>query len=655
MALVAGTGLAVAATLRLRDLPRLILGAYVVGFAEVVGLILLLSAFGAVKRTAILAALAGLFAASVAGWFLSGAPRLPPVPVGRLRALRRTPILLVLAVATGLALLYVLALIVGTPPNNHDSFTYHLTRAAFWSQADGVGNIADAYDERLNAHPPTAEIALTFVLELGRHERLAGFIQFAAALASAIGVYAIARKLTLPRREAAFGGLLFLTLPIILLEASTTQNDLVVASFLVAATVFVLGESKRELVLAGLATALALGTKVPAAYGVVVLGGLALVALPGRFRVQRITAVLVGIALGSYWYLANLVRTGRALGDLSDTGDVRSVLEPSANFFAGYARVLDAFDLSGATGDDILVYPIVAAVVAVALVVSRRAEVFPALVTAAVIMTPLLFLPVGYALWRVFAKLHDVVDEPDGRLPVQGWLSQTSPSNDLSWFGPLGILLIVGVGVAVIVLFRRGSIPRTSLVLAGAPLAWLVMVSATLAYDPWQGRFFIYPVAVAASLWGLVLRVPPLAVAVVAVAATTATLSLVHYAEKPSGLRLVEADVLPSVWGEERWVAQAVPQTDSEATFRFLDELPRNDRLALALGMNDSAFPAFGPRLERRVELVPQGSSGEAIDSDWLLANLERAQQIDRSCWTVVLTTPDGWKGFRRNAAACGS
>ena len=205
------------------------------------------------------------------------------MPMEHLCALRRIPILIVLAVATGLALLYVLALIVGTPPANHDSLTYHLTRAAFWAQDDRVGYIADAYDERLNAHPPNAEIVLTFLLEVGRNERLAGFVQFTAAVALAVGVFSLARKMGLARGEAAFGALLFLTLPIVLLQASTAQNDLVAASFLLAAAVFVLGDSRRELLLAAVATALAVGTKVPAAYGLPVLCALGLVAPPGTF------------------------------------------------------------------------------------------------------------------------------------------------------------------------------------------------------------------------------------------------------------------------------------------------------------------------------------------------------------------------------------
>ncbi len=81
MILVAGTALALATTLRFEDLPRLILGVYVLGLADVVGLMLLLSAFGAVTRSAILAGLAGLFGASVAAWILFGAPEVSPDPI----------------------------------------------------------------------------------------------------------------------------------------------------------------------------------------------------------------------------------------------------------------------------------------------------------------------------------------------------------------------------------------------------------------------------------------------------------------------------------------------------------------------------------------------------------------------------------------------
>ena len=92
------------------------------------------------------------------------------------------PVLVLLAVAFGAAAVYLLALVVGTPPNNWDSLSYHLTRAALWRQEGAVGAIEDAYDDRLQSNPPNAEIVLTFLLEVARHERAAGLSQFAAWL-----------------------------------------------------------------------------------------------------------------------------------------------------------------------------------------------------------------------------------------------------------------------------------------------------------------------------------------------------------------------------------------------------------------------------------------------------------------------------------------
>jgi hypothetical protein len=656
--LVVGAAVAVAAVLRLQDLLRFVLGAYVLGFAEVVGLLLLLSAFGAVTRPAILVGLGWLFAASVATWLLLGAPRLPHTRLKGVRALQACPILLVLGAGVALAYGYVLALIVGTPPNNWDALSYHLARAAFWRQEGAIGYVADTYDERLNVNPPNAEIVLTFMLEVGRNEHLAGFVQFTAALVVAVGVYSLAQKLGLGRREAALGAFLVLTLPIVLLQASTAQNDLVAASFLVVATVFVLGDSRRELTLAALATALAVGTKVPAVYGLAVLAAVALVAPPRAFVGHRIVAIVAGASIGSYWYIVNVVETERPLGDLPNTSGLAAFLEPTENLLAAYARLLDAFDLSGSVRNDLYVYAIVAASVAVVLILRARdergRELVPALATGALILAPFLVLLMSYLLWRAFAKLHDVLDEPDGALPVRGWEAQTPASDSLSWFGPGGLLLIVGVGVGTVVLVRRGSLPRLALVFAAAPLAFFVLLALSVGYDEWQGRFFVYPVALSASLWGLVLRVDRYAVAAVAIALTTAALSLVHFTEKPSGLRLFETAIPSSIWGVERWQAESTVHKDMGPVLRFLeDEVGSDSVIALALSEDDFGFPAFGPRLERSVELVPVGSSALRSRAEWLLANPNRAQEITRRCWRAVFTTPGGWAAFRRRDEAC--
>ena len=69
--------------------------------------------------------------------------------------------------------------------------------------------------------------------------------------------------------------------------------------------------------------------------------------------------------------------------------------------------------------------------------------------------------------------------------------------------------------------YRRGRLPGIGLLLTTAPLLWWALFSLTIGYDPLQGRFFVFPVALSASVWGAALRVPPVAWAVVAVAAGT--------------------------------------------------------------------------------------------------------------------------------------
>ena len=73
--------------------------------------------------------------------------------------------------------------------------------------------------------------------------------------------------------------------------------------------------------------------------------------------------------------------------------------------------------------------------------------------------------------------------------------------------------------------------------------------------------------------------------------------------------------------------------------------------IALALGDNNYGYPVFDPHLERRVELVPFGSSAAETQAKWLLANSERAGEIDRTCWHAVFRSQAGTV-FKR-AARC--
>ena len=640
LALLAATGLTVTAAFPIQRAVELVLAVYVIAWAELIGLFLFLSAFDAVTRTALLAGLVLVFVAALATVFiLGGSKRLPSSPRRAFGDTNEPRPLVLLTVVVSVGLAYIIALIVGTPPNGWDPMNYHLARAAFWLQSGGVGYIKEAYDQRLNFNPPNGEIGFAFVLGVTREENLVGFVQFFAALACATGVFAIARRLGLGRAEAAFGALVFLSLPLVALQSSTAKNDLIVASFLVAALPFLLGDSRREIALGSIAVALAVGTKFTAAYGLAILLAIVLVA-PRTLLPLRIAGLLAGGTAGSYWYFVNARETGHFLGDQSNVPGLTAPLHPPENLLSAFGTLVDSLDLSGARGADVLIYPLAGIVIAIALSavygeIGKKSGLVVAVVVSAL---PLLLLLVSKQLGRpALVRLDDALGHPKGFLATgdSTTSSPTTASDTASWYGPAGLLLVTTTGIAALSFARRKSIAAPNLVCALAPLGMFTLVALTLTYNPWLGRFFIFPVALSASLWGLALRSKGTAWATAALAGVTLVLSLVHYAEKPSGLRLLDRSApSTSVWTMKRWQVQSQHDPAIGPVFRFLDQdVPRRASIGLALGANDFGYPAFGPHLDRRVELVPFGSSTRELDAGWVLASHERTAEIDHSCW----------------------
>src|SRR5947208_12744358 len=97
LALVVATGFAVAAMLRVSFVGTL-LAAYLVAFAEVVGLAEVLSPAHAIRRGPYFAAICVLAAASGSWWNRVGRPR-PPRPTIHARAVVRHPVVAALLVA----------------------------------------------------------------------------------------------------------------------------------------------------------------------------------------------------------------------------------------------------------------------------------------------------------------------------------------------------------------------------------------------------------------------------------------------------------------------------------------------------------------------------------------------------------------------------
>jgi 4-amino-4-deoxy-L-arabinose transferase-like glycosyltransferase len=124
-------------------------------------------------------------------------------------------------------------------PTNWDSMTYHLPRVMHWVQNQHVAHYATAEVRQLYQNP-WAEFLITHLYLLSRSDRLFFLVQWVAMGGCILGVSLIARLLGADISGQILAGLVTVTLPMGLLQSISTQNDYVVAFWLVCFVVFML-------------------------------------------------------------------------------------------------------------------------------------------------------------------------------------------------------------------------------------------------------------------------------------------------------------------------------------------------------------------------------------------------------------------------------
>jgi hypothetical protein len=641
--LLLGSAALSAACLRLRSAIAYLLAVYLAANVLVVATALALSPWHALERRTLLAVLAMVLGLCLAGWWLSGNPAPPwraALATARLCVRDRVVGPLAGIVATGFA--YVVALAVLTPESEWDALTYHLARAAFWKQQQAVAYIPNAIETRLNSNPPNAEIADLFTMLVSGSDRYVGLVQVGALLACMLGAIGIARRIGLSPRESAFGGLLLFTLPVVTTQAWTAQNDLTVASFLVIAVYFAVERTGAELVLAGIAMGLALGTKFTAVLSLPLVAAVVL-ASPRPGRLKALATVLLISAFGGYWYVVNLRETGAADGGLA--GAQLASHSPGAVATTAYRFVLGMLELSGAPTAAWLWYVIAGVIVALLGALRRREHdrLTPALLAAIVILAaPVLVALAARSLWRLYGE---------GSIAGQPTFSAGATT---SWFGPPGLLLAVAGVVAAVGQMRRRAAPALAVLLASMPIAFIGVLAAAIAWDPWRGRFFIFPFALAAATWGLVLRYRALTLTVMGLAVTTLVLVLANADSRPSGLHFLSGNSAQGIWGKPRWWTQSVLRLDENQrqVLRFAEKsIPAGASVAIAPRENEFLSPYFGPGLTRHVELVLNGAAVTGR-SDWLMAAPGVRPRMCDGEWLTRLQTERGWLIAQRTSAS---
>ena len=117
-------------------------------------------------------------------------------------------------------------------PNNWDSMTYHMSRVMHWIQNQGVGHYPTHILRQLHSNP-WSEFAMTHFQILNGGDYLANFIQWFSMVGCILGVTLIAERFGSNLRGQIYAAAVVATLPMGILQASSTQNDYVTSFWLV--------------------------------------------------------------------------------------------------------------------------------------------------------------------------------------------------------------------------------------------------------------------------------------------------------------------------------------------------------------------------------------------------------------------------------------
>ena len=151
------------------------------------------------------------------------------------------------------------------PPNNWDSMTYHMSRVEHWRVLNSVAHYPTNIEWQLYLNP-WAEFSILQFQTLGfGSDRLANLVQWFAFVGSMVGVSLLVRILGGARFAQSLAALMVATTPVIILQSTSTQNDLVCGFFVVSAACFLFerlatSSTKHELYFP-LSVALAIATK----------------------------------------------------------------------------------------------------------------------------------------------------------------------------------------------------------------------------------------------------------------------------------------------------------------------------------------------------------------------------------------------------------
>jgi hypothetical protein len=131
------------------------------------------------------------------------------------------------------------------PPNNWDSLTYHMGRIPHWIMLQSLDPFPTHIYRQIYS-PPLSELIIAHICILTKADIFANLIQTFYLISCLSAVLSILHLLKITRIAKIIICILVITTPEFILQASTTQNDLIVSFFILSSCYFILKSYLNE-------------------------------------------------------------------------------------------------------------------------------------------------------------------------------------------------------------------------------------------------------------------------------------------------------------------------------------------------------------------------------------------------------------------------
>ena len=511
------------------------------------------------------------------------------------------------AFAIGVLLIYLLnaIVIIVFHANTNDSLAVHLARIGYWLQS---GSFRPWPTENIYqiTYPFNAQVQMLWTILLSGTDQLVEFVQWFSAIFGIIAITGIASVIGYTKKQGLFAGLIWATLPMISLQSTTTQNDLITASVILIGLYYLVVGIKNQngvhLIISGLAFGISLGIKQTAFFIIPGIGiSFLLFIIKYKKTVLKSTVIFVSsvliafLLLGSYVYISNLVSVpdDAVSSTESETVVVQTPFGPS-----DYVVANMGLNRTEKIKDSLLIN-------------TSRYFFQAADLTGIPIPIKNRLGDIRESFFRLFFETLNVPVESDRAVGRHVFSLSFIPLiyEDEAWFGLLGFLLLFLTPIELLKFAKTKNVFPFVL--------FFVSLSVTLCitifrnnWTPYQARYMV-TVYFKPHHKASIIKV--LCVLTISIFALSSLLNVIWNNEaKPlsSPRAIFSGDRLKHYSFSGGYLVNIVKMVD--------EHVPDDATLGLAIGRNWE-YPFFGENFTRK--LVPIYPSSHLINVDWLLDN----------------------------------